>query len=136
MSVCYKRLCPHVRQHIALLFFIILWPEQKRVAGNIKKNSTVYCLIIVGSCFVLILKFYIFSMVTHSSRTVWRMATLPMSCYIVRKSTTKRVPLCYTCYPRASQSRVALLFHGSTEIPFCTSSKLWYLRIGTTNDIP
>jgi len=48
------------RQYIALLFYIILWSEQKYVTGNIMKNSKVYCLISVCNCFVIILKVYIF----------------------------------------------------------------------------
>jgi len=39
---------------------MILWSEQKCVAGNIMKNSKVYFLISVCSCFVIILKFFIF----------------------------------------------------------------------------
>jgi len=50
----------HVRQNIALLFYIILWSKQICVAANIMKNSKVCCLIRVGSCFVIILKVYIF----------------------------------------------------------------------------
>jgi hypothetical protein len=57
----------HVRQYIALLFYVILWSEQKCVAGNIMKNSKVYCLVSVCSCFVIILMFYIFSTVINSS---------------------------------------------------------------------
>ena len=90
-----------VRQYIALLFYIIPLSEQQCVAGNIITNSTVYCLMSVCSCFVMVLKIYIFSAVTHSRRRsgvvmVWRVATLPMSCYIVRKITTKGVPQSYT----------------------------------------
>jgi len=44
----------HIRQHIALLFYIILWSKQKCVTGNIIKNSKVYWLISVSSCFVMI----------------------------------------------------------------------------------
>ena len=36
------------------------------VAGNIITNNTVYCLINVWSCFLMILKLHIFSAVTHS----------------------------------------------------------------------
>ena len=50
----------HIRQYTALLFYIILWSEQKCVTGNIMKNSIVYCLISVCSCFVIILKTYFF----------------------------------------------------------------------------
>jgi len=60
----------HVRQYIALLFYIILWSEQKCVAGNIITSSTMYCLMSVCSCFVIIVMFYIFTTVTHSS--TWR----------------------------------------------------------------
>ena len=60
VSLCYKNFCTHVRKFIALSFYIILWSEQKCVAGNKKKNSKVYSLIRVCSCFVIILKVYIF----------------------------------------------------------------------------
>ena len=50
----------HIRQHTALLFYIILWSEQKCVTGNIIKNSKAYCPISVSSCFVMILKTCIF----------------------------------------------------------------------------
>jgi len=50
----------HVRQYIALLFYITLWSEQKCVIGNIMKNNKVYCLISVCNCFVKFLKVYIF----------------------------------------------------------------------------
>jgi len=33
-----KTFCTHVRQNIALLFYILLWSEQKCVAGNIMWN--------------------------------------------------------------------------------------------------
>ena len=113
VSLCYERLCPHVRQHTALLFYIMLWSKQKCVAGNIMKNSTVYCVMSVCSCFVMILKFSIFSIITHSRRKrdvvmVWRVATLPMSCYIVRKITTRRMPQSYACYLRTSQPLMSL----------------------------
>ena len=48
VSLCYKRLCPHVRQHIALLFYIMLWSGQKCVAGNIMKNIII--IIIFVNC--------------------------------------------------------------------------------------
>jgi hypothetical protein len=58
VSICYKKTSiTHVGQYIALLFYIILWCEQYCVAGNIKKNSTVYCLISACSCFVVIWSF-------------------------------------------------------------------------------
>ena len=43
-----------IQQYIALLFYIILWYEQKCVAGSIMKNNNVYCLIGVCSCFVIL----------------------------------------------------------------------------------
>jgi len=101
------------QQHMALLFYIMLWSEQKCVAENIMQNSMVYCVINVGSCFVTILKFCIFSIIIHSR--IWRgevmvrrVATLPMSCYIVRKITTRRMPQSYTGFLRTSQQLVAL----------------------------
>jgi len=54
----------HVRQYMALLFYIIIWSEQKCVLGNIMKNSQIN----VCSSFVLILKFYVFRAVMHNSR--------------------------------------------------------------------
>ena len=113
VSLYYKRLCTHGRQYRVLLFYIMLWSEQKCVAGNRMKNSTVYCVMSVCSYFVMILKFSIFSIITHSRRKrdvvmVWRVATLPMSCYIVRKITTRRMPQSYACYLRTSQSLVSL----------------------------
>ena len=97
VSRCHKHLCTHVRQYTALLFYIILLSEQQCVSGNIITNSTVYCLMNVCSCFVMVLKLYIFNAVTHSRMRrgvvmVWRVATLPMSCYIVPDVTTMIVP--------------------------------------------
>ena len=60
-----------VRQYIALLFYIILRSEQKCVAGNIITNSTVYCLMSVCSCFVMVLKFYIFRAVGGVKMWLW-----------------------------------------------------------------
>jgi len=60
MSLCYKNLCSHVRQYIALLFYIITWSEQKCIAGNAMKNGKVYCLMSVCNCFVIILQVHIF----------------------------------------------------------------------------
>jgi len=59
VSLCYIKLCTHVRQYIALLFYITLWSEQKCIAGNIMKNRTVYLLVCVLNWIVMILKFYI-----------------------------------------------------------------------------
>ena len=122
----------HVRQYIALLFCCIILSEQQCVTGN----STVYCLMSVCSCFVMVLKFYIFSTVTHCRRRrgvlmVWRVAILPMSCYIVRKITTKGVSQSYAGYLTTSQSLVALWSYVSTEFRFFSSSNLCDLRIGT-----
>jgi len=63
----------HVRQYIALLFCIIIWSEQKCVTGNIMKNSKVYCLISVYSCFVIILKTCIFSATLRRGRGCYGM---------------------------------------------------------------
>jgi len=77
VSLCYKKLCTHVRQYIALLFHMILLCEQQYVAGNIIANSTVYCLINVCSCFVMVFKLrcgygmaggYLTDVTLHSSR--------------------------------------------------------------------
>ena len=118
----------HIRQIIVLLFYIILWFEQ--VAGNIMENGMVYCQINVRSCFVMVLKFYIFGTFTQSGRRrgvlkVRRVATLPMSCCIVQKITTRSVPQSYAGYLRTSQPLAALWCEVSTEFPFCTCSNLW-----------
>ena len=89
------------------------------------KNNTVYCLMNVCSCFVMVLKFHIFS-ITHSRRRrgvvmVRRLAILLM-CYIVRKITTRGVPQSYASYLRTSQPLdiydlwplVTLQFYAST----------------------
>jgi hypothetical protein len=60
VSLCYIKLMYTVRQYIVLLFYIILWYEQKCIAGNIMKSNKVYSLTSVFSCFVKILKVYIF----------------------------------------------------------------------------
>jgi len=129
VSSCVQKLCTYFRQYTALLFYIILLSEQQCAAGNIITNSTVYCLMNVCSCFVMVLKLYIFSAVTHSTWRwgvvmVWRMATLPMSCYRVSKITTRSVPQSCTGYLSTSQSLVALWCYVSTEFPFCSSSNL------------
>ena len=60
-SLCYKKKLMFTCQAIeTLLFYIILWSEQKCIAGNIMKNSKVHCLISECNCFVMILKVYIF----------------------------------------------------------------------------
>jgi hypothetical protein len=61
----------------------------------------------------------------------WRVATLPMSWYIVRKINTRSVPHTYAGYRRS----VALWIYVSTEIPTWTCSGLKYLRVGTTNHV-
>jgi hypothetical protein len=53
-----EHLCTNVRQYIALLFYIVLYYEQKCVEGNIVKNSKLYCVISVRSCFVIIVMTY------------------------------------------------------------------------------
>ena len=105
VSLCHKNSCTHFKQYTALLFYIILLSEQQCVAANIITNRTVYCLMNVCSCFVMVLKSYIFSAVTHRWRwglvMVWRVATLPMSSHIVRKVTTRSVPQSYAgCHSR------------------------------------
>jgi hypothetical protein len=87
------------------------------VAGNVIKNWSVYCVMSVCSCVVIIFKFYIFIAVTCSRRRrgvvmVWRVATLPMSCYIVRKITTRSVPQSYAKDVAAACGAVILRFHG------------------------
>jgi hypothetical protein len=60
VSLCYKKLM-YTFQAIhspAILHFT--WSQQKCIAGNIMKNSKVCCLMSVCSCFVIILKVYIF----------------------------------------------------------------------------
>jgi len=51
------------------------------------RNSKVYCLISVCSCFVIILKFIYCSTVTNSEGTsavtIWKEAALPMPCFVV-----------------------------------------------------
>jgi len=116
VSLRHKNLCTQVRQYTAMLIYIILLSEQQCVAGNIITNSTVYCLMNICSCFVMGLKLYIFSAVTHSRRwwgvlMAWWVATLPMSCYIVRDITTRSVPQSYADYLRMSQSLLALWFY-------------------------
>jgi len=128
VSICYKNLCTDVYQYIVLLFYTILLSKQQCVAGNIITNGTVYCLINICSCFVMVLKLYIFSAVTHCRWgvvMVWRVATLPMSHYIVGEITTRSVPQIYAGYLRPSQSLVALWCYVSPEFPFCFSSNLW-----------
>jgi hypothetical protein len=92
----------------------------------------------VCSCVVMSFTFYTFSAVMSSRRRrgvvmVWRVATLPMSYYIVRKIPTRGVPKRYADYLRTLQPLVALWFYVSTEFPFGNSSNLWYLRLGVTN---
>jgi hypothetical protein len=114
----------YVRQYIALLFYIIIWCDQKCVAGNVIKNCSIYCVMSVCSCVVMVWKVCIFSAVMCSRMIgvvlVWRVATLPISCYIVRKITTRSVPQSYAGYLTTLQP----LVHGV--------SFLWYLRPGTT----
>ena len=91
----------------------------------------------VCSCLVKVLKVYIFSTVMHSSGRrgvimVWRVATLPMSCCIVREITTRSVPQSNAGYLKTPQPLVALWFYVSTEIPICTGSNLRYSRDGIT----
>jgi hypothetical protein len=59
LPIFYKNLCTQFRQYIALPCYIILWSQQKSITGNVIKNSKVYCLISVCSCFVIILKTYL-----------------------------------------------------------------------------
>ena len=130
VSLCHKNLHTQVKQNTALLFYVILLSEQQCVAGNIITNSTVYCLMNVRSCFVMVLKLYIYSSVTHNSRRwgvvmAWWVATLPMSCYIVREITTTSVPQSNAGYLSTSQSIVALWCYVCTEFRFRSSSNPW-----------
>ena len=118
-----------------ILHYTLVWAEM--CSRNIITNSTVYCLMSVCSCFVMVLKFYIFRTVMHSRRgvvMVWQVATLPMR-YIVRRNTTRSDPLSHTDYLKRTQPYIALWFFVSTEIPIHTSSKLWYLGVGTTKSV-
>ena len=133
VSLCYKNLHTHTHTHTCqaihsavILHYTFVWAA---VAGNIITNSTVYFLMNVCGCFVMVFKLYVFSAVTHTRRRwgmvmAWRLATLPMSCYIVRKITTRSVPKSCTCYLSSSQSLVALWFYVSREFRFCCSN-LW-----------
>jgi len=119
VSLCHKNLCTCLRQYTALLFYIILLSERQCVAGNIITNSTVFCLMNLFSCFLMDLKLFIFSAVTHSRWRwgvvlVWLVATLPLLCYIVRDITTRIMPQSYAGYLRTSQSLVALWCYVST----------------------
>jgi len=54
----------------------------------------------------MVLKFYIFGTFMQSGKRrgvvkVWLVATVPMSCYIVGKTTTRGVPQSYACYHRS-----------------------------------
>ena len=122
--------------HDSFKNFAKMRQAERCVAGNILKNITVCFLINVCSCFVKVLKLYIFSAVMHGSTRrgmvmVWRLATLPMSCCIVRKSTTMSVPRSYAGCLMTSQPLVAPFCYVSMEIPICTSSDLRYLRVET-----
>jgi len=68
----------------------------------------------------MILKFYILSAVLHSRRgkgvvMVWRVATVPMSCYIVRTLTTRSVPRRLSTDVAAACGAVILRFHGDSN---------------------
>ena len=63
---------------------------------------------------------------------VWQFATLPMSYYIVRKNTTRSVPQSIAAIYGACGA-VTIRFHGDSNL---LSSKLRYLRVGTTKNIP
>ena len=80
----------HIRQYIALLFYIILWYKQKCVTGSIMKNIKVYCLINIRSYFVIIFKTYIYFNTSMNKEgggiMVWQKAALPMSWYIVQET--------------------------------------------------
>ena len=129
VSLCYKNLCRHVRQYTTLLFYINLLSEQQCAQGNIITNRTVYCLMNVCSCFLMVLRFYDFSAITHSRRRwgvviVWQVVTLPMSCYTVQKITTRSMPQINAVYLSTSQSLAALWCYVSREFRFCCSN-LW-----------
>jgi len=82
VSLCYKNLCTDVSQYIALLFYIILLSEQQCVAGNIFKNGTVYCLMNICSCFVLVLKLiFLVTLLIASEVLLWYGGWLPYRCH-------------------------------------------------------
>ena len=66
---------------------------------------------------------------------VWQVATLPMSYYIVREITTRSMPQSYAGYRSSSRQLVALISYVSVVFPFCSSSNLWQLRVGTTKAV-
>jgi len=79
VSLCYIKLCPHVRQYIALLFYIILRSEQKCIAGNIMKNSKICCLISVYSCH----HHHKHQGLGHLARSVSRVIAAVCSCFVI-----------------------------------------------------
>jgi VanZ family protein len=73
----------HIRQYIALLFYIILLSDHQCVAGNIITNSTVYCVMNVWSCFVMVLKLYVLVPLRIAVRGevwLWHGGWLPYRC--------------------------------------------------------
>ena len=81
VSLCHKNLCTQV-----ILHYTFVWAAKYRRKPN--ENIMVYCLMKVCIYFVMVLKLYIFSAVTHSRRwwgvvVAWQLATLPMLCYII-----------------------------------------------------
>ena len=97
VSLCYKNSCAHIRQYTALLFYIMLWYEQKWVTGNIIKNSKVYVCSIV-----IILKAYTFSFVPPRTEREWNCdmagAALTISRYIVLETTTNSMSQSHASY--------------------------------------
>ena len=58
---------------------------------------------------------------------VWRLATLPMSCYIVQKTTTRRMPQSYACYlmdVAAARGAVISRFHGVVRCSISVNESL------------
>jgi hypothetical protein len=86
-----------VRQYIDLLFYIILWSEQKCGTGNII-NGNVYCLISVCSWFEVLYFLVLARTGVKGEVQLWyggsteHRAALPISFYKVREITARSVP--------------------------------------------
>ena len=129
MSLYYKILCTEVSQYIALLFYIMLLSEQQCVAGNIITNGTVYCLMNICSCFVMVLKLNIFSVVTQQEevRYGYGMAGGYLTDVTLHSSRNNHQERARELRRLSKVVAVACgpEYYVSTEFPFCSSSNLW-----------
>jgi hypothetical protein len=110
---------------VTLLHYILVWAEMCHRKYN--RNSKVYFLISVNSCVCSDfedLYFLVQLWVAGRIVMVWQGAALPMSRYIVRKTTTRTMQQSHASYLRTSWPLGALWLYVSMEFRSCAHNSM------------